>query len=175
VPMSGGPAAAESGTLTLMAGGDEALFARLEPLFASLAANTTLMGPLGAGQSAKILNQAICGVGYLIMAEALALAEKSGIDVARLPQCLAGGMADSIMLQRIFPQMQARDFDPPRSYARQLNKDLHSVEKLIGKLGLHLPVLAAGIAQYEKFTSAGNEMQDSAAVARLYVDDPPST
>jgi 3-hydroxyisobutyrate dehydrogenase len=77
-------------------------------------------------------------------------------------------MADSVLLQRIFTQMQARDFDPPRSYARQLNKDLHAVERVAAALGLHLPVLEAAIRQYDRYTSAGNEMQDGASVSRLY-------
>lgn len=171
VPMSGGPGAAESGTLTLMAGGEQATFDAMRPIFESLAGNTTLMGPLGAGQMTKVLNQAICGANYLVLAEALALAERAGIDAARLGACLAGGMADSVMLQRVFPQMQARDFDPPRSYARQLNKDLHTVGRVVNELGLTLPVLETSIAQYDKFTSDGNEMVDSAAVARLYIAD----
>lgn len=171
VPMSGGPGAAESGTLTLMAGGEQATFDAMRPIFESLAGNTTLMGPPGAGQMTKVLNQAICGANYLVLAEALALAERAGIDAARLGACLAGGMADSVMLQRVFPQMQARDFDPPRSYARQLNKDLHTVGRVVKELGLTLPVLETSIAQYDKFTSDGNEMVDSAAVARLYIAD----
>jgi 3-hydroxyisobutyrate dehydrogenase len=167
-PMSGGPKAAEEGNLTLMAGGDPALYDRLSPIFADLAGNMTLMGPLGAGQTTKVINQAIVGTNYVLMGEVLALAETAGIDAGKLANCLKGGMADSTVLQRIFTQMQARAFDPPLSYARQLNKDLHMVEKVAHGLGLELPVLEAGIAQYDKYTSAGNEMQDGASVSRLY-------
>ena len=60
-----------------------------------LSTNFTHMGPNGAGQMAKVINQAIVGTNYVMMAEALALAEAAGIDAARLPQCLAGGHADS--------------------------------------------------------------------------------
>jgi 3-hydroxyisobutyrate dehydrogenase len=167
-PMSGGPQAAEEGKLTLMAGGDPALYERLAPVLADLSGNMTLMGPLGAGQMTKVINQAIVGTNYVLMAEVLALATAAGIDAGKLAACLKGGMADSTVLQRIFTQMQARDFDPPRSYARQLNKDLHMVEKVVNELGLELPVLASGIAQYDRYTSAGNEMEDGASVARLY-------
>ena len=167
-PMSGGPQAAEEGSLTIMAGGDAALYERLTPILSDLSGNATLMGPLGAGQMTKVINQAIVGTNYVLMAEVLAMAEAAGIDAGRLAACLKGGMADSTVLQRIFTQMQARDFDPPRSYARQLNKDLHMVEKVVKELGLELPVLAAGIAQYDRYTTAGNEMEDGASVSRLY-------
>jgi 3-hydroxyisobutyrate dehydrogenase len=167
-PMSGGPQAAEAGQLTIMAGGEAALYERLSPALADLSGNMTLMGPLGAGQMTKVINQAIVGTNYVLMAEVLALAETAGIDAGRLADCLKGGMADSTVLQRIFTQMQARAFNPPRSYARQLNKDLHMVEKVVAGLGLDLPVLAAGIAQYDRYTGAGNEMEDGASVSRLY-------
>jgi 3-hydroxyisobutyrate dehydrogenase len=167
-PMSGGPGAAEEGTLTLMAGGDPQLYDRLSPILRDLSANMTLMGPLGSGQATKVINQAIVGVNYVLMGEVLAMAEAAGIDAGRLASCLKGGMADSIILQRIFTQMQARDFDPPRSYARQLNKDLHMVERVVHTLGLDLPVLAEAIGQYDRYTTAGNEMEDGASVSRLY-------
>lgn len=171
VPMSGGPGAAEEGNLTLMAGGDATLYEKMSPILRDLAGNMTLMGPLGAGQMTKVINQAIVGTNYVLMGEVLAMAEAAGIDASRIADCLKGGMADSTVLQRIFTQMQKRDFDPPRSYARQLNKDLHSVEKVAHGLGLLLPVLEAGIAQYDRYASDGNEMEDGASVSRLYTRD----
>ncbi|RZL05305.1 MAG: NAD(P)-dependent oxidoreductase, partial [Rubrivivax sp.] len=127
----------------------------------------THIGPQGAGQTAKIINQAIVGVGYVLMAETLALAEAAGIDASRLPAALAGGMADSTVLKRIYPQQQARDYDPPRGYARQLDKDLKNVMAFIQAHGLSLPLIAGAQQRYHAFAD-GNPMQDSAAVARLY-------
>src|SRR5919202_4458835 len=118
-PVSGGPPAARDGTMTVMAGGEAADIEAIRPLMRDLAANFTHMGPVGAGQTAKIVNQAIVGTGFVLMAEALALAETAGIDAARLPACLAGGHADSSLLRRLYPQMEARAFEPPASYARQ--------------------------------------------------------
>ena len=166
-PISGGPAAAGEGNLTIMMGGDEADIAQAMPVLADIATNLTHIGALGAGQTAKIINQAIVGVGYVLMAEALALAEAAGIDAARLPQALAGGMADSTVLKRIYPQQQARDYDPPRGYARQLDKDLKNVLAFVQELKLDLPLVARAAARYHEF-AADNDMQDSAAVARLY-------
>jgi 3-hydroxyisobutyrate dehydrogenase len=135
---------------------------------ADLSANFTHMGPNGAGQMAKVINQAIVGTNYVVMAEALALAEAAGIDAARLPQCLAGGHADSTLLQQLYPRMQARDFDPPRAYARQLLKDMHAVGDTVEELGLALPLIAAAIRRHEAFVERGNEMTDPAAIAHLY-------
>jgi 3-hydroxyisobutyrate dehydrogenase len=167
-PVSGGPQAARNGTLTVMAGGDPADIERAKPVMEALAANFTRMGPLGAGQTTKILNQAIVGVGYVLMAEALALAECAGLDAAKLPDCLKGGHADSSLLQRLYPQMQQRDFDPPRGYARQLNKDLKNVKAFARGLGLELPVVEAAVARYADYVAQGNEMKDGASIARLY-------
>lgn len=172
-PVSGGPQAARQGTLTMMAGGEPALFDQARPVLAELAANLTHMGPLGAGQTAKILNQAIVGTGYVLMAEALALAEAAGLDAAKLPACLAGGHADGGVLQQIYPRMQARDFDPPRAYARQLDKDLKNVGGFAQGLGLDLPLIRTAIARYHAYVEAGHQMADAASVSRLYVGDTP--
>ena len=166
-PISGGPLAAGEGQLTIMMGGETGDVARAKAVLDDLSANLTHIGPLGAGQTAKIINQAIVGVGYVLMGEVLALAEASGIDAARLPAALAGGMADSTVLKRIYPQQQARDYDPPRGYARQLDKDLKNVMAFIQEHRLELPLVARAAARYHDF-AAGNEMVDGAAVARLY-------
>jgi 3-hydroxyisobutyrate dehydrogenase len=167
-PVSGGPGAARDGTMTVMAGGEAGDIDAVRALMAEMSANFTHMGPNGAGQMTKVLNQAIVGTNYVVMAEALALARASGIDAARLPQCLAGGHADSNLLQTLYPRMQSGDFDPPRAYARQLLKDMHAVGDTVEGLGLSLPVIGAAIGQHEAFVSDGNEMTDPAAISKLY-------
>ena len=167
-PVSGGPPAARDGTMTVMAGGEEADFARAKDILADMARNVTLMGPVGAGQTTKILNQAIVGTGYVLMTEALMLAEAAGIDAARLPQCLAGGHADSSLLQRLYPQMQARDFEPPRAYARQLLKDMKMVTAFFKDRGLNLPLIDQAAHIYADYVALGHEMTDAGAVVKLY-------
>lgn len=166
-PISGGPVAASDGQLTIMVGGSENEVARARPVLADLSTNLTHIGELGAGQTAKIINQAIVGVGYVLMGETLALAEAAGIDAKRLPAALAGGMADSTVLRRIYPQQEARDYLPPRSYARQLDKDLKNVMAFVSAHDLELPLLARAVERYHDFAGP-NEMVDGAAVARLY-------
>jgi 3-hydroxyisobutyrate dehydrogenase len=167
-PVSGGPPAARDGTMTVMAGGEPDDIVRVRPLMADMAANFTHMGPSGAGQTTKMINQAIVGTGYVVMAEALVLAERAGIDAALLPQCLAGGHADSNLLRKLYPQMQARDFEPPRSYARQLLKDMKAVKEFAHGLDLTLPVVESAAERYARYVEQGNEMADSASVVRLY-------
>lgn len=171
-PMSGGPQPAREGKLTFMIGGPEVHCRTAQPILDVLGSNITRMGDLGAGQKAKILNQAIVGANYILMAEILATAKAAGIDPDLLRQCLKGGLADSSILQRIFPQMIAEDFDPPRSYARQVNKDLKSVQHFVADLGLELPLIEIAVRQYRSYTEAGNEMTDSASVSRLYQKKP---
>ncbi len=121
-PVSGGPAAAESGTLAIMAGGADADVARARPVLSELG-SVTHMGPVGAGQATKLVNQALVLTNYCVIAEALRLAEAYGIDAAKVPEALARGHAGSNLLPVLFPRMIARDFTP-RGYARQVLKDL---------------------------------------------------
>jgi 3-hydroxyisobutyrate dehydrogenase len=167
-PVSGGSPAARDGTLTIMAGGDAADIEAIAPVMSALAGHFTHIGALGAGQTAKILNQVIVGTGYVLMAEALALAEAAGLDAAKLPDCLAGGFADSNLLRKLYPQMCARDFDPPRAYARQLLQDMKNVKGFAGGLDLDLPLVERAVARFAEFVAAGNEMKDPASIASFY-------
>ncbi|MFC3127374.1 NAD(P)-dependent oxidoreductase [Pseudoroseomonas globiformis] len=171
-PVSGGPEAALDGSLTIMAGGAEADVARALPVMQALGAQVTRMGEVGAGQVAKVLNQAIVGAGYVVMAEALALAEAAGLDAAALPACLAGGHADSNLLRRIYPRMQARAFEPPTGYARQLLKDLDAVEAFAGAHGLRLAMVEAAARQFRTHVAAGNALRDGVTISQLYGDKP---
>ena len=166
--VSGGPEAAEAGALTIMTGGAPEDLARAAPVLALLGANVTAMGPVGAGQTAKLVNQALVGAGFVLMAEALALAEAAGLDAARLPACLAGGFADSALLARIYPAMQARHFEPRLGHARQLEKDMRAVDHFAHKLGVELPLVATAAARFAAFIAAGHGMEDSRAICRLY-------
>jgi len=167
-PVSGGPLAARQGTLTIMAGGEVADITAVTAVMADLSANFTHIGATGAGQMAKLINQAIVGTTYVMMAEALTLAEASGIDAAMLPQCLAGGNADSSLLQQLYPRMQARSFEPPLAYTRQLLKDMKAVQSKIREFGLELPVIERAVEQHRAYVAQGHEMADPASIVRLY-------
>jgi 3-hydroxyisobutyrate dehydrogenase-like beta-hydroxyacid dehydrogenase len=166
-PVSGGPPAAANGSLTIMAGGEKADIERLQPLWKDIAARFTHMGPVGSGLAAKMINQLIVGCGNAVMAEAALLAEASGIDAARIPACLAGGHADSTLLQQIYPRMAARDF-APRGYARQLLKDLEMVNELAGKLHAPTPMMAEALSLYRLLVHRGFSEVDTSGIFKLY-------
>lgn len=166
-PVSGGPPAAGSGTLTVMAGGEAADIDRTRPLFADLAGRFTPMGPTGAGLAAKMLNQLIVGCGHAVMAEAVVLAEAAGIDPGRLPDCLAGGLADSALLQRLYPRMVIRDF-APQGYVRQLLKDLEMVNEFAGALKAPTPMMGEALSLYRMLAHLGHTELDTASLVKLY-------
>jgi 3-hydroxyisobutyrate dehydrogenase len=166
-PVSGGPPAVAAGSLTVMAGGEEADLARLAPLMRDIAGRCTRMGPVGAGLAAKMINQLIVGVGHAMLGEAVALSAKAGIDVARIPECLAGGYADSNVLKAYWPRMVERDF-APRGYVRQLLKDLEMVDAWAGALHASTPMLATALSAYRELKNRGDSELDTSAVVKLY-------
>jgi 3-hydroxyisobutyrate dehydrogenase-like beta-hydroxyacid dehydrogenase len=166
-PVSGGPPASGSGTLTVMAGGRAEDIARVAPLMADVAARFTHMGPPGSGLVAKMINQLIVGCGHAVMAEALVLAEAAGIDAARIPECLAGGHADGTLLQKLYPRMVARDF-APQGYARQLLKDLEMVNAFAGGLKAPVPMTGEALSLYRMLIHLGHAELDTSAVFKLY-------
>jgi 3-hydroxyisobutyrate dehydrogenase-like beta-hydroxyacid dehydrogenase len=166
-PVSGGPPASGSGTLTIMAGGEASEVERAGPLFADISAHFTRMGPSGAGMAAKMLNQLIVGCGHAIMAEAIVLAEAAGIDAARLPECLAGGHADGALLQKLYPRMQRRDFTP-LGYARQVLKDLEIVHEYAAGLKAPTPMMSEALSLYRILIHLGHAELDSGAILKVY-------
>jgi 3-hydroxyisobutyrate dehydrogenase-like beta-hydroxyacid dehydrogenase len=167
-PVSGGPPAAAAGTLTVMAGGEAEDLERLAPLMRDISQRCTHMGPLGAGLAAKMINQLIVGVGHAMLGEAVALCEKAGIDAARMPDCLAGGYADSNVLKAYWPRMVERDF-APRGYVRQLLKDLEMVRAWAGSLDSRTPMLDSALAAYRELKKQGHSELDTSAVVKLYL------
>jgi 3-hydroxyisobutyrate dehydrogenase-like beta-hydroxyacid dehydrogenase len=166
-PVSGGPPASGSGTLTIMAGGDAADIERARSLFADIAGRFTHMGPSGAGMVAKMLNQLIVGAGHAVMAEAVVMAEAAGIDAARLPECLAGGLADSGLLQKLYPRMQRREF-APQGYVRQLLKDLEMVSEFAAGLKAPTPMMGEALQLYRVLAHLGHTELDTCAVLKVY-------
>ncbi|MGP1677559.1 MAG: NAD(P)-dependent oxidoreductase [Burkholderiales bacterium] len=166
-PVSGGPPACAAGTLTVMAGGDAAEIERVRALMADIAGQFTAMGPSGAGLAAKMINQLIVGCSFAVLAEAVVLAEAAGIDAARMPECLAGGYADSSMLQKVYPRIVKRDF-APQGYARQLLKDLEMLNEFAGGLHSPLPMAGQALSLYRMLIHLGYAELDTAALFKLY-------
>ncbi|MEX3761247.1 NAD(P)-dependent oxidoreductase [Paraburkholderia phenoliruptrix] len=138
-PVSGGVAGAHAGTLAVMAGGAAADVEAVTPLLAAYAARVTHMGDVGAGQTAKLCNQTIVTATIAAIAEAVSLAARSGIDAARLPEALAGGWADSVLLQSFVPRMTQGGFAPIGAL-RTLQKDVDTVAATAYETGTPMPV-----------------------------------
>lgn len=166
-PVSGGPPACAAGKLTVMAGGEPGEIDRVRGLMADIAGQFTPMGPSGAGSTAKMINQLIVGCTHAVLAEAVVLAEAAGIDAARIPECLAGGYADSSMLQKLYPRIVARDF-APQGYARQLLKDLEMLSEFAGGLKSPLPMAGQALSLYRMLVHLGHSELDTAAIYKLY-------
>jgi len=110
-PLSGGQAGAENGQLTIMLGGDEALFDRLAPVMDAYAKAMTLIGPAGSGQLAKMVNQ-ICIAGVLQgLSEGLHFAKRAGLDPARVVAAISAGAAQSWQMDNRWETMIAGEFD----------------------------------------------------------------
>lgn len=111
-PVSGGEIGAREGTLSIMVGGDEAVFERVKPLFELLGKNITLVGGNGDGQTCKVANQIIVALNIEAVSEALLFASKAGADPVRVRQALMGGFASSRILEVHGERMIKRTFNP---------------------------------------------------------------
>jgi 3-hydroxyisobutyrate dehydrogenase-like beta-hydroxyacid dehydrogenase len=169
-PVSGGPPAAEAGSLAIMAGGDDAHLAQAQGLLADLG-QCTHMGPVGAGQVTKMVNQVLVLTNYCVLAEALSLAEAGGVDAARIPEALGAGYAGSTMLQRLYPRMVARDF-APAGYAFQALKDLDMVQGLAKSLTVPTPMTSQAATLFRILNAKGHGRLDCVAVLKLYDKEP---
>ncbi len=170
-PVSGGPEAAQAGSLAVMAGGGDAAIEKVAPVMAEIAGRFTHMGTVGAGQVTKMVNQVLVLTNYCVLAEALKLAENGGIDAARIPDALGGGHAGSNLLRTLYPRMQERDFEP-RGFARQVLKDLDMVHDLAKATGTPTPMTSQAASLYRLLCARGHAELDGAAVLKLYDDDP---
>ena len=165
-PVSGGPPAAEAGTLAIMAGGDEADVAAVRPVLEAVG-TCAHMGPLGAGQVTKMVNQVIVLSNYCVLAEALALAEAGGVDASKIPAALGAGYAGSNMLQRLYPRLVARDF-APAGYAFQALNDLDMVHGLAKELNVPAPMASQAATLFRMLVGKGHGELDGLAVLKLY-------
>ena len=108
-PVSGGPEGAKSGSLAIMAGGDEDVFSKVKNVLEAMG-KPTLVGPNGSGQVSKLCNQIIVGVTIGAVAEAIILCEKNGADPAKFIKAVSGGFADGKILQNHGQRMIDKDF-----------------------------------------------------------------
>ncbi|WP_236171768.1 NAD(P)-dependent oxidoreductase [Pseudomonas pseudonitroreducens] len=167
-PVSGGTPGAEAGTLAIMAGGRVEDIERVRPILAHLGQRLTRMGDVGAGQVTKVCNQMIVACNALVIAEVVALAEKSGVDAGLIAPALAGGFADSKPLQILAPQMAQSQFEPVKWHVRTLLKDLDTAVKLSREEGSATPMSGLAAQLMRLHGSQGNLERDPATLVEQY-------
>jgi 3-hydroxyisobutyrate dehydrogenase len=164
-PVSGGSEGARDGTLTIFVGGEPNELERARPVLERLGRTVTHVGPVGAGQITKAVNQVIIAGTYLSVAEGIVLAIRSGLDPATVVAALGGGAARSWVLENRSGRMIANDY--PLGFRVALHrKDLGIALDLAREVGVALPV-AAWCEQVETaLVATGHGDEDVSAVAR---------
>jgi 2-hydroxy-3-oxopropionate reductase len=164
-PVSGGQKGAVDAALSIMVGGDDAAFARAEPILRLMGANVVHVGPAGAGQVTKACNQLVVGATIEAVAEALLLAERSGVDAAKVREALLGGFAGSKILEVHGQRMLDRTFDPGFRI-RLHRKDARIVEDAAAAAGSPIPSFAVVTGQFQRAVDAGDGDLDHSALFR---------
>ena len=166
-PLSGGAPKALIGELTLMAGGDAQDVKDAQEVLQHVATNYTHMGPVGAGQTTKLINQVLCGLNFMAVAEATQLALDAGVDAAKVPVALKGGRADSAILQEYMPRFATKDY---RRTGRIDNmvKDLNGAQDLARRTHTSMPLTALCAEVHRMLTAAGLGGEDQAALMEYF-------
>ncbi len=168
-PVSGGDRGAREATLVIMVGGDPAAFERARPIFQCLGQNIRLIGPAGSGQYCKMANQIAVAVGMLAWCEALAFAQKAGLDPNAVLASIGGGAASSWALTNLAPRALAGDYNPG-FFVKHILKDIRIALDSAADLNLNMPGMAEAQRQYERVAQAGLENCGTQALYRLYND-----
>lgn len=165
-PVSGGVEGAKNGKLSVMVGGDAAVLERARDLLSAYALKVTLMGPTGAGQATKAVNQVLVAGIAQAVCEGLAFGEALGLKPESLVPTLAAGAAGNWFIDKRGATMLADNFMPGFKSALLL-KDLHIVQAMADALGKHYSVVEQSLADYQKLVDAGFGEEDTSALIRL--------
>ncbi|HSV71682.1 MAG TPA: 2-hydroxy-3-oxopropionate reductase [Methylibium sp.] len=162
-PVSGGEVGAKAASLTIMCGGDAAVFETVRPLLETMGKNITLVGGNGDGQTTKVANQIIVALNIAAVGEALLFASKAGADPAKVRQALMGGFAASRILEVHGERMIKRTF-APGFRIRLHQKDLNLALQGARELGVALPQTAGAAQLMQACTANGMADLDHAAL-----------
>jgi len=163
-PVSGGPAGAESGALSVMVGGTAEAVGRAWPVLSLVGSTVRHLGPPGAGEVAKACNQVVVAATLGALSEALVLADAHGIDRQQLLELLGGGLAGSEALRQKGDRWLTDDFEGGGSIDNQL-KDLRFVAEAASAHGLTLPIASTVHTVYERAVDDGDGALDHSGVA----------
>jgi 2-hydroxy-3-oxopropionate reductase len=165
-PVSGGPMGAEQASLSIMAGGKAAVFARVKPLFECLGKTIVHVGDSGAGQITKACNQLALLVNAQGAAEAMTLAARCGVDPAKVREVMLGGVATSRVLELFGKRMVERDFSAGIE-TRLYHKDLDIVLGIAHELGMAAPAAAVVMQHINALMGRGEGKNDLSALIKV--------
>jgi 3-hydroxyisobutyrate dehydrogenase len=166
-PVSGGDRGAREGTLTIMAGGAQQDFDFAQPVFAAMGKTIVLQGGPGTGQLCKLANQIGIASGMIAMAEALAFARATGLNLETTLRSISGGGASSWALLNLAPRVLKGDF-APGFYVKHFVKDIGLALDVCREQKVSLPGLELAAKLYAEVVAAGEGDAGTQALARLY-------
>jgi 3-hydroxyisobutyrate dehydrogenase/2-hydroxy-3-oxopropionate reductase len=166
-PISGGPAGAQAGTLTVMAGGEQTAFDRVLPLFQAFGKNIRLCGPVGAGQAVKLVNQLLVGVHTAAIAEAAVFGVKLGADPQTLLDLIGTSFGGSTMMTRNLPRFISREFEGATPVDIVL-KDLGVIHDEAKAAGVPLLLGALAEQRFVEASARGLGKDDMASLVKLW-------
>lgn len=165
-PVTGGPKGAQEGTLTIMVGGRGTTLAAVRPLLEAMGARIYHFGDVGAGHTAKLVQNMIGIVGLAAIAEGFALAAAAGLDGEQVFQMLASSTSASPALQYMLPKVLAREFDKVNFRLDMAYKDIRQATALARDMTVPLPVANGATELLQLARALGFGAQDSTAVIR---------
>lgn len=165
-PVSGGVEGAKNGKLSVMVGGDADVLAKMQDVLSCYALRVTHMGPSGAGQATKAVNQVLVAGIAQAVCEGLAFGEALGLEPESLVPTLAAGAAGNWFLDKRGATMMASTYVPGFKSALLL-KDLHIVQEMAEQLGKRYSVVEQSLADYQQLVDAGFGEEDTSALIRL--------
>lgn len=166
-PVSGGQEKAESGTLSIMAGGDEAVFEHCRGILQAMGKDVVLVGGSGAGQIAKLVNQCIVAVNMAIVGEAMCLGKKAGVDPRKIFEAIRGGLAGSQCMTDKAPRMFSGDYTPGGKMQLHV-KDLKNVMTACREYDVAMPLTESVLAMMEDVVRDAGPDTDHGGVAKYF-------
>lgn len=166
-PVSGGEPKAVDGTLSVMVGGDKAVFEKCYELMKAMAASVVHTGDIGAGNVTKLANQVIVALNIAAMSEALVLATKAGVEPELVFQAIRGGLAGSTVLEAKALMVMDRNFKPGFRIDLHI-KDLANALDTSHSIGAQLPLTAQVMEMLQALKADGLGQSDHSAIARYY-------
>ena len=166
-PVSGGDIGAQRGTLSIMVGGDPAVFESCLPYLKAMGSTVTLCGGVGMGQTAKLCNQIMCAVGMVAVCECIALAKQSGLDVKTMLEVVTRGAGGSWALGNLGPKIAQGDLQPG-FMVKLIQKDLRLVVEAARSVALPLPGTALAQQLFTAVEAEGGSNLGTQAMIRTY-------